>query len=130
MNKRELRRGVEDALLLWRPITGLDHWTIERKWAAVPEREDAPAAFVATPEYLTGTIYLNMPLLLHSEFAKSQRHLSYLVLHELCHGLNWEIVEQVEELARAEPMRKSMERCTCMIARALWVAKYGQEPPE
>jgi hypothetical protein len=114
----------------WRPIVGLDRWTIGVTWEPRPDHDDVPAGFVGSPEYCAAQIFVNVPLLMESEYVQSPQHLSWLVLHELCHGLTWEIVEHAEPLARTEPFRKSMERNTCMIARAIWVAHTGVEPPE
>jgi hypothetical protein len=130
LTRRQIRKGVHAALAFWRPITGLDRWTLACRWRAVPDRDDVPAGFTCTPEYTDGELYLNMDLLAPSYYASTQAHLSYLILHELCHGLNGEVVEQVAPDARSEPFRKAMERNTSMIARAVWVAKFGTEPPE
>jgi hypothetical protein len=131
MSQGAVRAVIRRSMAFWRPITGLDRWTIDVRWGVPPDgNDDAPAAFCATPEYLTGTLYINMPALMRSEYVKSDRHVSFLVLHELCHGLNWEVVDHAEPYARTEPFRQSMERCTCMTARAVWVARFRREPPE
>lgn len=128
----EAKREVREALAFWRPITGMDRWTILVQWQAAPDRDDVPAGVTAAPEYLTGTLYVNLPLLLQSpEYSRSPKHVSWLILHELCHFLSWEMaVNLVEPMAITEVFRRTNERMTCMIARAIWVARFRREPPE
>jgi hypothetical protein len=57
------------------------------------------------------------------------RTLEYEVLHELCHLLIGWLVELAEERHPASYVDRVNEQATRRIARALWVAKYGREPP-
>ena len=131
MNHADVKRAVRRAAALWEPILGLDRWTLYYHWQEVPDNDDVPAGFHAVPEYHHAVIYFNLPLITGRERATypTAKHIEYLVLHELCHGLSWIIVEQAEPYARTEPFRVANESATTATARALWVARYHEEPP-
>ena len=135
MTTTQIQRAIRRALDDWRPLLGVDRWQISVRFQEPEEARHAGdigdnAGTTCTPEYFTANLYFNVDSIRSSSDGKSAKHLSYLVLHELCHCLTWSLDQAAASVMVDEWHRRELESQTCRIARAIWVARYDEEPPE
>lgn len=132
---KDTRRAVEAryrdiilrALKKWRPITGADRWTVSLDWAS--DEPKASMAITVQPEYFDATLAVDMQYLTENQDKYTPRVVEYDVVHELSHLFLGQIHEYAIRGVVEWVVSEENERATSRIARALWVAHYGEEPP-
>lgn len=127
--RKQVHRIVQDALDLWRPITGTDRWTIAVKWDDGDNELDGRSAGIsASPEYLHADLRINVSRIVEAE--PSEDSISYDILHELSHCLVWVLFAMAQRKVVEQEVSDANELTTTRVARAIWVAYYDQEPPD
>lgn len=129
MRPAMVERVFRKAVKTWRPIVGLTDWQV---FLTIDNKADCAAESRTRPDYQELRVTLNAVATGNDKVLyRTPRHIEYLALHELCHALTWVLAENY--LQRQLPDHQASwhdENVTTKVARALWVAKYNEPPPE
>ncbi len=107
----------------WRPIVGLTHWVIDASF----DEFQFLAAAEAKPEYMNLLIGFNVNRM-KKDIGPDDDALSFLVLHELCHGPLWGWAAVIAERVHPDKYASYTEELAVSnMARAIWRARYGAE---